>query len=201
MLLERSTNLNGEPKIMRKAAQVCTILSLFVYPLFVIGQGAPTPSVETKPPQKFVIEVEVPATLSAVWNAFTTSDGLSTWLGPNATVDLRPGGDWLVHFPNGKTGGGSVISYTAQKEIVLSALAPDQFPHVRAERTTATFDFEPRGNSTLVRLTQTGWKSGQEWTHAYEYLVAGNAQLLAILHKRFAEGPVDWKKMFAPDQQ
>ena len=58
----------------------------------------------------------------------------------------------------------------------LAALAPDQFPHVRAERTTATFQLEARGNSTVVRLTQTGWKSGDEWTRAYEYLLAGNAQ-------------------------
>jgi hypothetical protein len=46
----------------------------------------------------------------------------------------------------------------------------------------------------VVRLTQSGWKSGDEWTKAYEYLVAGNAQLMASLHKRFVEGPTDWEK-------
>jgi hypothetical protein len=45
-----------------------------------------------------------------------------------------------------------------------------------------------------VRLTQTGWKEGEEWVKAYEYLTVGNAQLLATLHHRFANGPIDWTK-------
>jgi uncharacterized protein YndB with AHSA1/START domain len=96
----------------------------------------------------------------------------------------------------GSTGGGTIVSFVPEKEIVISALAPDQFPHVRAERTRAAFQFESRGDTTVVRLTQSGWKSGAEWTRAYEYLVAGNAQLLSTLHHRFASGPLDWKKIF-----
>jgi uncharacterized protein YndB with AHSA1/START domain len=147
-------------------------------------------------PQQLVIEVEVPAPVSEVWRAFSTSEGLSTWLTPNAVVDLRPGGEWTAHFPGGSTGGGTIVSFVPEKEMVIAALAPDQFPHVRAERTRATFQFQSRGDSTVVRLTQTGWKSGPEWTRAYEYLVAGNAELMATLHKRFVDGPIDWKKVF-----
>jgi uncharacterized protein YndB with AHSA1/START domain len=157
------------------------------------GQSASTSSI-SEPPRQLVIEIEVPGPVSEVWKVFSTSEGLSTWLFPNATVDLRPGGDWLVHFPGGSTGGGTIVSFVPEKEIVIAALAPDKFPNVRATRTHAVFQFEPRGNSTVVRLTQTGWKSGDEWTRAYEYLAAGNAQLLASLHKRFVDGPVDWDK-------
>jgi uncharacterized protein YndB with AHSA1/START domain len=148
------------------------------------------------PPERLVIEVEVPAPVSEVWRAFSTSEGLSTWLAPQSTVDLRPGGEWTAHFPGGSTGGGTIISFVPEKEMVLAALAPDKFPHVREERTRAVFQFEARGNSTVVRLTQSGWKSGDEWTRAYEYLVAGNAQLMATLHQRFVTGPIDWKKIF-----
>jgi uncharacterized protein YndB with AHSA1/START domain len=150
----------------------------------------------TQPPQELVIQVDVPAPIHAVWQAFTTSDGLSAWLSPEAVVDLRPGGEWTAHFPGGSTGGGTIVSFVPEKEIVISALAPDQFPHVRAERTRAVFQFESRGDATVVRLTQSGWKSGAEWTRAYEYLVAGNAQLLSTLHHRFVTGPLDWKKIF-----
>jgi uncharacterized protein YndB with AHSA1/START domain len=146
------------------------------------------------PPQQFVIEVEVPAPVGEVWHAFATSEGLSTWLFPNATVDLKPGGDWIVRFPSGSTGGGTIVSFVPEKELVIAAMAPEKFPTVRAERTRAVFTFEPRGNATVVRLTQSGWKSGDEWTRAYEYLVAGNAQLMSTLHKRFVEGPTDWEK-------
>lgn len=149
-----------------------------------------------QPPEKLVIEIEVPAPVKDVWRAFSTSEGLSTWLFPHATVDLKPGGDWLVHFPGGSTGGGTIVSFVPEKELVVAALAPDKFPHVRAERTHVVFQFEARGNSTVVRLTQSGWKSGDEWVQAYEYLAAGNAQLLASLHRRFVDGPTDWNKAF-----
>jgi uncharacterized protein YndB with AHSA1/START domain len=146
------------------------------------------------PPQQFVIEVEVPAPVREVWHAFATSEGLSTWLFPNATVELKPGRDWIVRFPGGSTGGGTIVSFVPEKELVIAAMAPEKFPTVRAERTRAVFTFEARGQATVVRLTQSGWKSGDEWTKAYEYLVAGNAQLMATLHKRFVDGPTDWEK-------
>jgi uncharacterized protein YndB with AHSA1/START domain len=162
-----------------------------------VGQSANLAPAAAEPPRQFVIEIEVPAPVHDVWQAFATSDGLSSWLFPNATVDLKPGGDWLVHFPGGSTGGGTIVSFIPEKEMVINAMAPDQFPHVRAERTRAVFTFEARGSSTVVRLTQSGWKDGAEWTRAYEYLTAGNAQLMATLHKRFVDGPTDWKKAMA----
>ena len=164
---------------MKRQILLAVLLFSLVPARFAAGQvGSTTPVNE--PPRQLVIEIEVPAPVAEVWKAFSTSEGLSTWLFPNATVDLKPGGDWLVHFPGGSTGGGTIVSFVPEKEIVIAALAPDKFPQVRATRTRAVFQFEPRGNSTVVRLTQTGWQSGDEWTRAYEYLAAGNAQLLAI---------------------
>jgi uncharacterized protein YndB with AHSA1/START domain len=144
--------------------------------------------------KSLVIQITIPAPRAAVWQAFTTSEGLSTWLTPGAVVDLRPGGEWTTHFPGGKTGGGTILSFVPEQEIVLSAMAPERFPSVRAERTRASFQFESAGDATIVRLTQTGWKTGPEWEKAYEYLTAGNAQLLATLHRRFVDGPLDWQK-------
>jgi uncharacterized protein YndB with AHSA1/START domain len=140
------------------------------------------------------IAVTVPAPRAEVWKAFSTSEGLSSWLAPNAVVDLKPGGDWMVRFPGGSSAGGTIVSFVPQREIVISALAPEKFPTVRAQRTTARFELEDHGTGTLVRLTQTGWKDGDEWDRAYEYLTAGNAELLATLHRRFVSGPIDWSK-------
>jgi uncharacterized protein YndB with AHSA1/START domain len=155
----------------------------------------PVKAVKAIPADKvLVLEVTVPAPVNAVWDAFTTSAGLSTWLTPGAVVDLRDGGEWTAHFPGGSTGGGTILSFVREKELVLSAMAPDKFPTVRATRTKAQFQFEAKGDSTVVRLTQTGWKEGEEWVKAYEYLTVGNAQLLATLHHRFVNGPIDWTK-------
>ena len=146
------------------------------------------------PDKVLILAVTVPAPLPAVWRAFATSEGLSTWLTPGAVVDLRVGGEWTAHFPGGSTGGGTILSFVPQREIVMSALAPDRFPTVRAQRTHVRFRFEARGESTLVELTQSGWQNGDEWNQAYEHLAVGNAQLLATLHHRFVSGPVDWTK-------
>jgi uncharacterized protein YndB with AHSA1/START domain len=157
-----------------------------------ISQSPATPVSASQ--NALVIEVMVPAPIDAVWQAFSTSEGLSTWLTPGAVVDLRAGGEWTAHFPGGSTGGGTIVSFVPRRDIVLSALAPDRFPHVRAERTKVEFHFDPVGGVTRVRLTQTGWKDGEEWDKAYEYLTVGNAQLLAALHHRFVSGPTDWTK-------
>src|ERR1700683_5570017 len=146
------------------------------------------------PDKALIFETTVPASRAAVWRAFTTSEGLSTWLTPGAVVDLRKGGEWTAHYPGGKTGGGTILDFTPEKELVLSAMAPEKFPTVRAERTTAKFEFIAKGDSTRVRLVQTGWKHGEEWDKAYDYLASGNAELLETLLRRFVRGPVVWAK-------
>lgn len=80
-------------------------------------------------------------------------------------------------------------------KLVMSAMAPPMFPHVAAERTIATWTFESVGEKeTRVDLRQTGWKQGEEWDKAYDYLATGNAQLLDTLRRRFESGPIDWNK-------
>jgi len=156
---------------------------------------SPVKVVKQPTPEKALIfEVSIPATPPAVWQAFATSDGLSTWLTPGAIVDLRKGGEWTAHFPGGKTGGGTILSFVPEQEMTLSAMAPEQFPAVRAERTTARFQFIANGKNTTVRLVQTGWKNGEEWDQAYNYLAQGNAQMLETLRRRFVSGPIDWAK-------
>jgi uncharacterized protein YndB with AHSA1/START domain len=179
---------------------LCLALTLVASHLFAQNLAKPQAFIppnrleNTTPGKVLLLELTIPAPVSDVWKAFSTSDGLMTWLTPSATVDLRPGGEWICHFPGGSTGGGTIVSFVPQQELVISALAPDKFPNVRARRTTAKFSFEARGSSTLVRLTQTGWQDGDEWNKAYEYLAVGNAQLLATLHHRFVSGPIDWTK-------
>ena len=145
-----------------------------------------------KPEKALKIEVTVPAKLDDVWTAFTTGSGLNTWLWSDCTVDLRAGGEWTVHYPGGKTGGGTIVGFVPLRSVEMRAMAPEQFPTVRSERTRALFEFETEGGETRVTLTQSGWKQGKEWDDAYDYLAKGNAQLLGQLWYRFAKGPIDW---------
>jgi uncharacterized protein YndB with AHSA1/START domain len=147
----------------------------------------------SEPAKALRFEVVVPAKPAEVWSAFSTAEGLSTWLWKDCTVDLKPGGGWIVHYPGGATGGGTIESFEAGKQIVIHAMAPEKFPDVRRVGTTALFAFEPEGEGTKVTLIQTGWKEGKEWDDAYEYLAQGNAQLLGQLWQRFTRGPLKWQ--------
>ena len=145
------------------------------------------------PEKALRFEVIVPAPLDDVWTAFTTKAGLETWLWKETRVDFRPGGEWTVLYTPTATGGGAIVSIEPKTQVVMRALAPEQFPTVRAERTTAVFSFAAvTPQSTRVTLVQTGWKAGAEWDAAYDYLAQGNAQLLTQLHRRFATGPIVW---------
>lgn len=145
------------------------------------------------PEKALKFEVMVPAKPADVWTAFSTSEGLSTWLWRDCTVDLKAGGEWTVHYPGGATGGGSIVSFKPGRQIVIHAMAPEKFPEVRKIGTTAVFDIEPAGAETRVTLTQTGWKEGKEWDDAYDYLAVGNSQLMSQLHTRFVRGPLKWQ--------
>ncbi len=172
-----------------------TVLLLTALSVVLHAESPVRVTADAVPHQVLILEVTIPAPLGAVWEAFATSEGLSTWLTPGAVVDLRAGGEWTAHYPGGKTGGGTILDFLPQHEMILSAMAPEQFPTVRAERTIAVFQFRAaEDGSTLVRLVQTGWKRSDEWNKAYDYLARGNAQLLETLQRRFVSGPVDWAK-------
>jgi uncharacterized protein YndB with AHSA1/START domain len=143
-------------------------------------------------PKRLDFAVTVPASVDQVWDAFTTSTGVTSWLAPQATIEPRPGGKWEVSFgPGSSTGGGTIVLLQPKSLLAVSALAPDQFPTVRRERTTAVFFFDAAGpKTTTVRLAQTGWQQGAEWDKAFDYLSTGNAQLLEALYQHFAGGVV-----------
>ena len=175
------------------------MLKLFTTLLLAATGGFADDSVKvtkTDTPEKALrFEVTVPAKLDDVWRAFATKQGAQEWLWPDMTVELKEGGDWIVHYPGGKTGGGTIVSFEPMQSITLRAMAPEQFPEVRRERTTAVFRFEATDSGTIVTLLQTGWKEGKEWDDAYAYLAKGNAQLLNQLLYRFKNGPIDWSRM------
>ena len=165
--------------------------------------GAVTVTRTSSLEKRLDFEVVVPAPRAEVWEAFSTSKGLSTWLWRDAVVDLRAGGDWLAKFPGGSTGGGTIIAFVPEKSIEIAAMAPEQFPTVRRERTRAVFELKATqdGKATIVHLSQTGWKSGEEWDKAYDYLASGNAELLNNLRQRFVSGPFDWDALMKKAQE
>ena len=163
-----------------------------------IKQGAITVTKTYQPVKRLDFEVEVNASPKEIWSALTTSEGLKTWLAPEVKVELKKGGDWVVVFNGASAGGGTITDFIPGKSLTIAAMAPESFPTVRRERTTAVFEVKPTSNpkTSIVRLTQTGWKTGEEWDKAFNYLAKGNAELLDQLRQRYISGPFDWDAIF-----
>jgi len=144
-------------------------------------------------------ELIVPAPVPEVWTAWTDPAAMITWASPGAEVDLRVGGVWEVHFdpdrPEGQRGSDAneIIGLVDGTELVIAAGAPTQFPTVREEKTRFTVRLEPVGHGfTRLVVTQTGWKVGEEWEAAFDYLAGANAEWLSWLLRRYVSGPTEW---------
>ena len=155
----------------------------------------------TLPQKRLDFFIDLPAPVDQVWDCFATRAGVITWLSPDADIDLQPGGHWYAKYPGAPAAGGIIVNFTPQQQITIHAMAPETFPTVRREGTTAVFTFVALDDShTRLYLSQVGWKSGEEWDKAYAYLAQGNAYLLTGLRDRFVQGPVDWAKALSDDK-
>ena len=149
-------------------------------------------------------EVIVPAKVDAVWQAWTTGDGIKTFFAPDANVDLRVDGPFEVFInpyatPGMKGADGMrIIGFQEQKMLSFTWNAPPSLPQARANRSIVILRFEPVGeNQTRVTLHHVGWGEGGEWDQAFEYFSKAWPNVLANLQKRFTSGPIDWTEWLA----
>lgn len=145
-------------------------------------------------------QVDVPAALEQVWEAWTTEDGARTFFAPACRIDLRPGGAYEMLFDleaePGLQGGEGLQLLAVQPMAMLSFTwnAPPELPEVRRQRTHVTVRFSRiESGATRVWLTHDGWGSGDEWNQAYDYFArAWRRVVLPRLRYRFEHGPIGW---------
>jgi uncharacterized protein YndB with AHSA1/START domain len=144
-------------------------------------------------------EVVVPANVDAVWQAWTTSEGIRTFFAPDAHVELRVDGPFEIFInPYAKPGlkgadGMRIIGFQERRMLSFTWNAPPSLPEARANRTVVILRSEPVGEKeTIVSLHHVGWGDGGEWDKAFEYFSRAWPNALMNLQKRFAAGPIDW---------
>jgi uncharacterized protein YndB with AHSA1/START domain len=150
-------------------------------------------------------EVRVKAPVDAVWQAWTTSEGIRSFFAPDARVEARVDGPFEVYInplaPPGQRGADDMrfLSVQEKKMITFTWNAPPHLPEARAQRTYVTVRLKPiSDDETLVTLHHGGWGDGGQWDQAYAYFDKAWANVLANLQKRFAEGkPYDWTEWMA----
>jgi uncharacterized protein YndB with AHSA1/START domain len=91
-----------------------------------------------------------------VWAAITTAEGLGTWLGAEADVDLRPGGEARVRFEGHPTS--TLVIHVVDEPRQFAFTWPiEGLPGSDPRRTYVEFLLEPDGAGTRLTLTETGF--------------------------------------------
>lgn len=148
--------------------------------------------------KKIELTIEVPAPVSDVWKAWTTTDGVKLFFAPDASVNLTVGGEFEVHFdktaPEGKRGseGCKILAFDPERLLLFTWNAPPQYPAVRDgnKKTWVIIEFSDLGtNRTQISLTHLGWRNGEEWDKVYDYFVVAWPKVLSWLKNRFTNGP------------
>ncbi|MFH1312320.1 MAG: SRPBCC domain-containing protein [Candidatus Eisenbacteria bacterium] len=146
-------------------------------------------------------EVVVEAGLDAVWDAWTTSEGIKSFFAPACSIDLRVDGAYEMLFDPGaepgSRGGEGVRILAIEPKTMLSFTwnAPPHLANVRKQWTHVVIRLEAAGaGRTRVRMIHDGWGEGEEWDQAFEYFTrAWKQMVLPRLRYRFSTGPVDWE--------
>lgn len=145
--------------------------------------------------------IEVPASRVETWRAFTTSEGLMTWAAPFARVDFRLGGIWESSYdPEAAAGApGNIrtryLGFVPERMLTIQAVeAPPNFPHPEIlPDLFSVVQLEGAGEGrTRVTMYGVGYRDTPAHRAILDMFREANAWTLTMLHKRFAEGPVDW---------
>jgi uncharacterized protein YndB with AHSA1/START domain len=133
---------------------------------------------------------EVDAGLTEVWAAFTTDEGLRTWMAPLAEIELAVGGTIRTSFdPGGSLEGdgaivNTILAYDPQRMLALAPTGyPDAFPFAAAMRATWSvyyFD-EVSPSRTRITVVGLGYTDGEDSQKLRAFFEPANAELMRRL--------------------
>jgi uncharacterized protein YndB with AHSA1/START domain len=128
-------------------------------------------------PDRIERTVEIAHPPDRVWAALTTAEGLGTWFGNEAAIDLRPGGSAWMKWSGGYT---ADMRVERVEEPTVFGFTWHIFglPEDDPRRTYVEFTLEPVGAGTRLTVVETGF-----------------AQLAADAHHKAYDGNTEgWAK-------
>jgi uncharacterized protein YndB with AHSA1/START domain len=124
-------------------------------------------------PDRIERTVELAHPPAKVWAALTTAQGLGTWFGNEATIDLRPGGSARMSWTDGPTV--EMRVERLEEPVVLGFTWPIYgLPEDDPRRTYVEFTLEPAGAGTRLRVVETGFAQLPE--DVYRKAFGGNTE-------------------------
>jgi uncharacterized protein YndB with AHSA1/START domain len=93
---------------------------------------------------------------SKVWAAITTAEGLGTWFGNDATIDLRPGGAATMSWTSGDTAD-MRVERVEKPRVFGFTWHIYGLPDDDARRTYVEFTLEPVDGGTRLTVIESGF--------------------------------------------
>jgi uncharacterized protein YndB with AHSA1/START domain len=116
-------------------------------------------------PDRIERTVEIAHPPGQVWTALTTAEGLGTWFGNQAEIDLRPGGSAWMTWEGGHK---AEMRVERVEEPAVFGFTwhiyglPDEDPR----RTYVEFTLEPDGAGTRLTVVESGFAQLPEEAHS-----------------------------------
>jgi uncharacterized protein YndB with AHSA1/START domain len=127
-----------------------------------------------------VIEIAHPP--AKVWAALTTAEGLGSWFGNQATIDLRPGGSARMTWTDGPTAD-MRVERVEEPTVFGYTWSISGLPEDDPRRTYVEFTLEPVGTGTRLSVVESGFAQLPDDAHdkAYQDNTGGWASELGEL--------------------
>jgi uncharacterized protein YndB with AHSA1/START domain len=133
-------------------------------------------------PNQIERTVEIAHPPAKVWAALTTAEGLGTWFGNAATIDLRPGGTAEVTWSSGDKAS-LRIERVEEPTVFGYTWGIYGLPDDDRRRTYVEFTLEPNGAGTRLTVVESGFAQlpDDEYRKAFEANTEGWASELGDL--------------------
>jgi uncharacterized protein YndB with AHSA1/START domain len=149
------------------------------------------------------LKMVVEAPVAAVWSAFTTDDGLKSWVAPVAHVELANDGMMEASYSiTAKIGDpdnikNQIIAYVPERLLVYHNVhvpkgAPPDFALLGSIRTIVEMS-DLGDRRTRITESGVGYGEGASYDALFKHFSAGNIEEFTLLARSLEGHKVDWK--------
>ena len=146
--------------------------------------------------EPIVSEAIVDAPMEAVWTAWTTVEGIQSWMVARTDIEFRVGGLWRTTYTRDADLAGDaaihhrILAFDPGRMLAFQTVkTPKNFPFPGILRTWTVVYLEPLDNArTKVTVRMVGYEDDAESLRMRAFFETGNQATVDALVKRFA-GP------------
>lgn len=121
-----------------------------------------------RPPRKLAAEVEVQASPEEVWRCVSEANEIMKWFAPRAKVEPGVGGEFALSWGDSWDAVGKIEAWEPSRRLRVHHQRPD-FPAPDGEGPDqkvslwVDYEIEAKDSSTVLRVVQSGFGSGNRW--------------------------------------